>query len=184
MKKIFFVLALTIATNGWAQIERFTDTMTILPMKDNKVFYENVYQIDSISRNELYLRAKNVYLRLFPATKDVIQNEDKENGIIAGKGNTSFIEPGRFGLNFEQKIRFTLSITVKDYKYRIQLFDIYYTNSLGGTIDDPIETRYLEDYKKNQNKFTKTSYRNMNLKLLSIIYQVSNEMNKKTNNDF
>ena len=184
MKKIFSVLALIIATNGWAQNERFADTMTTLSMKDNKVFYEYVYQIDSISKNELYVRAKNVYLRLFPATKDVIQNEDKENGIIAGKGNTSFIEPGRFGLNLEQKIRFTLSITVKDYKYRVQLFDIYYTSSVAGPIDNPIEISYLKDYKKNQNKFTKTLYRNMNLKLLSTIDQVSNEMNKKTNNDF
>ena len=177
-------MALMAATNGWAQIERFADTITNLPMKDSKVFYEYVYQVDSVSKNELYIRAKNVYLRLFQGTKDVIQNEDKENGIIAGKGNTFFNFPGRFGLNFGQTIRFTLSITVKDYKYRVQLFDIYFTNNIVGPTDDPIESRFGGGIQKTKNKYTKTFYRNMNLKLLSIIYQVRNEMNKKTNNDF
>jgi hypothetical protein len=74
-----------ITTNSIGQKQK--DILVALPTNDRKVFYDKIYQDSGFSKNDLFMRAKNVFLRLFPATKDVIQNEGKENGIVAGKGS-------------------------------------------------------------------------------------------------
>lgn len=68
--------------------ELFTSSYSqdILPISDGKVVYEGVIQMDSICKYDLYFRAKRVIIDQFRNSKGAIQHDDKDNGIIIGKG--------------------------------------------------------------------------------------------------
>ena len=155
-----------------------------LPMKDNIVYYEKIFQADGINKNELYLRAKNTLLRMFLGTKEVIQSDDKENGIISAKGIASFyLKSGVFNIPFEHKERFTLTITVKDNKYKIDIYDFYLIQMDARSSDRRVELDYIlaqKRKKKTMNGF----FDQFNNTSISLISQISNEMSKKLNTDF
>lgn len=160
------------------------ETLITLPIKDGKVFYEKIYQDSGVSKNDFYVRAKNAFLRLFPATKDVIQNEDKENGIISGKGFFTFSTKGGGLLNMPlpSSVMATINIIVKDGKYKIEVFD-FYKQAMSNLEDEgSIETFYTMAAKGK--RFWQRYFINFNERVLLIFVQIKTEMNKKINTDF
>jgi hypothetical protein len=168
MKLLFLLL---VSSSAFAQ----KDTIITLPIQDGKVFYERVYQ-DSGTKNDLFLKAKDVFLRLFPDTKDVIQNEDKDNGIIAGKGY--------FEMPLSE-VRSTIRIIVKDNKYKVQMFDFYVSSTLlRNPTETPIEKNYNFAKEKKRGKNSRDSWIDFNNKVLYIFEEIETEMNKKLSTDF
>ena len=158
------------------------DTIITLPTQDGKVFYEHIYKDSGMTKNDLFIKAKDVFLRLFPDTKGVIQNEDKENGIITGKGNFSFtIKGGAFNLSFPQSVKCTFRIMVKDQKYKVVIFDFYSVSS--NLQDYPIEDGYYT-VKKKKKKVWYRYYTAFNDRVLEMFDQIENRMNKKLSTDF
>lgn len=153
------------------------DTLINLPILDGKIFYEHVYQDSDMTKNDLFVKSKDVFLRLFPDTKGVIQNEDKDNGIVSGKGYFSFIyKDGIFNMAFSQTVRSTFRVIVKDGKYKVEFFDFYFN-------DAPIEIGYYNTREKKDRKVYRFfSY--FNNRVLQIFNQVETEMNKKLSTDF
>lgn len=183
MKKILLILSITIATNSIAQKQK--DTLIALPSKDGKVFYDRIYQDSGFSKNDLYVKAKNAFLRLFPATKDVIQNEDKEDGIISAKGIFTFYEKGGLlNQTWGVDMKATFNIIVKDGKYKIEIFD-FYRDEAPDSPDPPrsIENLYLAVKHKNKPKLF-PFYSDFNTRVLQIFDQINDEMNKKLSTDF
>jgi hypothetical protein len=167
----YILILLFISSSAMAQ----KDTVITLPMQDGKVFYEKVYQ-DAGTKNDLFLKAKDVFLRLFPDTKDVIQNEDKDNGIVAGKGY--------FELSVA-RVRCTIRILVKDNKYKVQIFDFYSSNTLiRNDIEKPIETSYDKAKERTRSKSVCNSWIVFNDRVHYIFDEIETEMNKKLSTDF
>lgn len=115
---IFFLLVALIK-NCEAQNE--------MPSKEGKVLYELIDSSIIAPSNELFNRAKIWFGNAFRDSKEVIQIEDKENGLLMGKGN----------FNFEQSlvpflIKFSIRVSVKDNKYRVQFYDITYREGTRG----------------------------------------------------
>src|SRR6185312_1229762 len=154
----YILILLLISSNAMAQ-----DTLINLPVQDGKIFYEHVYQ-DSMTKNDLFIKSKDVFLRLFPDTKGVIQDEDKENGIVTGKGY--FKAPAL--------IKCTIRIISKENKYKVQIFDF-------NEDDIPLERGYSIAIKKNRNL---KSWKYFNYNVLNVFNQVETEMNKKISTDF
>ena len=167
MKRCLFIFLLAISAHGFAQ----KDTLISLPMQDGKVFYQKVYE-DSATKDELFLRAKDVFLRSFTNTKSVIQDQDKEAGIISGKGY--------FNLK-RTLIRCTIRILTKDNKYKVEIFDFYPVDITGN--EGAIENNYAaaeNNYaaaKKRPRAFK--SWQEFNDRVLQLIEQIRSEMNKK-----
>ncbi|HXS57503.1 MAG TPA: DUF4468 domain-containing protein [Hanamia sp.] len=155
----YILILLLISSNAMAQ-----DTLINLPIQDGKIFYEHVYQDSGKTKNDLFIKSKDVFLRLFPNTKGVIQDEDKENGIVTGKGY--FKAPAL--------IKCTIRIISKDNKYKVQIFDFYED-------DIPLERGYSIAIKKNRNL---KSWKYFNYNVLNVFNQVETEMNKKISTDF
>lgn len=91
-----------------------------LPTDDNgKITYSEVVTLkDSISKVELFSRAKTSFVNLFKNSKSVIQSEDKETGTIIGKGNFQVFVKS-LGTTYEcGYINFTFTVSVKDSKYK------------------------------------------------------------------
>lgn len=90
--------------------------------------FTEVVQVDSIlSSKELYQRARSWFAESYRSAQDVIQMDDKENGKIIGKGsikynsNVFIASEGTRGW-----IRYTISIQVKDGRYRYEITDFYH----------------------------------------------------------
>ena len=78
--------------------------------------YVQTYENDTCAKSLLYHKSKMYIVDLFKSANNVIQNDDKEFGIITCKGTTSIS-----GYYFH----FTLKIRVKDGASKITISDIY-----------------------------------------------------------
>lgn len=103
-----------------------------LTNKGQEVFtFTDVVKIDSISKNELYNRAKLWFATTFNSSKDVLQIEDKDSGQLVGNSLFKY-SPTVFNASARTvgNIKFTIKIFVKDgrYKYEFTNF-IHESNS-------------------------------------------------------
>lgn len=100
--------------------------MDILPLQEGVVAYSNVIQVDSVSKDQLYARAKRWFVKTYKSANDVIQLDDKENGEIIGKGNFKISYYAR-----EPIINHTISILVKDGRFKYIITDLVYSDIQG-----------------------------------------------------
>lgn len=114
MKKYLLTLFLLIPLFAFSQQD-------ILPIVDGKVTYTNVVSVENSSKEDLYLRAKKWFVSNYRSAQDVIQLDDKENGEIIGKGIFRITYYSR-----DPNIRHTVSILVKDNRYKYIITDLLY----------------------------------------------------------
>jgi hypothetical protein len=114
MKSLLIILLSFISITGFSQ------KLDSIPMKDGKVFYSEVVKVDSATSSELYSRAKNFLAHEYKSAKAVIQVDDKDGGQIVGKGNYN-ISFTFMLVNCSQLVHHTLSIFVKDGKYKYEI---------------------------------------------------------------
>ncbi len=120
MKKnllIFLLLMLSL------YVKAQDSTAVKLPVKDGKVIYEGIVDITNKSKTELYKNASQWFVDFFKSSKDVIQNSDKEEGRIVGKG-IAFIQIKIIGFTSEFPDLLTIQVDVKDNKYRYRIYDM------------------------------------------------------------
>lgn len=107
----------------------FTTYATAQEIKQNS---EGVYEcqvikdVKNTSKDKLFGRAKLFFAKAYKSSKDVVQLSDKEVGKIVGKGI--------FVINVFKKadIYHTITIDVKDNKYRCTITDfVYYSRGSG-----------------------------------------------------
>ena len=161
-----------------------------LPTVDNKITYTEVVTVDSVKKDELYAKTKLWFADVFKSSKDVIQLDDKENGIVLGKGN---IQKRESGLQPVIKTwRFTVKIQLKDGKYKADIYDIDYTfempgNNIGAKPTDiNLDSYFLDQriYKKDGTlkdvalKFANETNDNFNSLLASIKKSLTEKIKK------
>jgi len=106
-----------------------------LPIKDGMLVYEGVVSIDNKSQKDLYTNASQWFVDFFKSSKDVIQNQDKEQGRIVGKG-ILFAQTKIWGITSQYPNEVTIQIDVKDNKYRYRIYDMHLST----------ETQYLRGF--------------------------------------
>ena len=112
MKRLFLLLFTFAFLHSFAQVA---------------LTYDSVLVFEGKPKDKLYSLSKLFVVQAFKDSKEVIQLEDKENGVIIGKGNFShqFSNP-RFNCNRETGkgiVEFTLKIQVKDGKIKVTMTD-------------------------------------------------------------
>lgn len=118
MKKIITVLSLFLCLSVKAQ-------QVVIPIDTttNSVSYSEVVKVDSASKDILYTRAKQWFAITFTASNYVVQMDDKQSGKIIGKGSEPLVYS--YALTKQNyHANYTISITVKDGRYRYEVSDI------------------------------------------------------------
>lgn len=87
----------------------------IVPWKDGGPYYSEVIEADG-TKDELYTRARTWFAETFNDSRGVIQMDDKDAGIIIGKGKFIYTDNGA--------THFTIKIQVKDGRYKYDIFDL------------------------------------------------------------
>lgn len=122
MKKLLLIVPLLVYTSSVLGQNR----PWVLPRDENgKVYFSEVIQADSMNANQLYNNAKLWFSDVFKSAKDVIQVDDREAGRVVGKAWQD-IYVKVLGMPNATKLWFSLSIQVKDGRYKIEMYDMMY----------------------------------------------------------
>ena len=139
MKKLITLgLSALLYLSANAQVNK--DTVGInLPFKDSNLLYTGVVTISNKTKIDLYKNAQQWFVDYFNSSKAVIQNQDKEDGLIVGKGILKFASKIGMGMTMPFGDNVTVKIECKDGKYRYSFYDISITYFYNGTTDFTID---------------------------------------------
>lgn len=125
----------------------------VFPISDstNKVCYVGGIRLDSMSTKvELFQRAKDWILLNFQAENKVIHRDDLHNGVLIAKGFAGYTTKLN-AKDFQNKLTWTMTITVKNGSYTYEMTDIYSSEYASGnnaytqSWTTPIEDLVLSD---------------------------------------
>ena len=171
------ILLFSINTHGAAQA-----IDSIFPTKNEAAFYTKTVALDSsFNKNLLFLNAKKWFANYYKSANAVIQLDDKENGVIIGKGNfdANYTPSALFGLNYTVTVRHVVEINVKDGKYKYEIRDFsgsYYASGTtigssyirGSNVSMVLDNSKIKFGKKNILKFRNNCHKEIQLMEQSI----------------
>ncbi|HEY8688444.1 MAG TPA: DUF4468 domain-containing protein [Chitinophagaceae bacterium] len=188
MKNILLVLLILPLISFSQRHKEIVDTSryTIFPEENKEVLYTGVVNVDSnLKKDELYVRARAWFVNEYKSAKDVIQMEDKQAGEIIGKGLISAIyTEGRGLLAIQWKITIwhTVSVFVKDGKYKYEIKDIngsYYSETFHEERPWNIGNKYISYYNQ---KYYVPFLNSVDEKFKQIISDLNSAMNAPLKN--
>lgn len=140
-KIIFFTLLITSLCS--AQAELIEDFKTD---ENNHIYYSEVIQVEGASQNDLYVRSKQFFAEAFKSANHVIQMDEKDAGIIMGKGSAK-VYISNFGATSSFVVNFSIKLQSKDGRFKYELYDFSH-DGVG-----PLEQWFYKSnyYKKNGN---------------------------------
>lgn len=178
IRQLFFCITFILLSVSIAFGQNETPKLPI-DSSSGKITYTEVVTLkDSVSKDELFSRAKISLTYLFNDSKSVIQNEDKESGIIIGKGTMSVIYKS-LGTVFDAGyIHYTLTIAMKQSKYKYVITDFYHDGTgsklpSGGAMETPKPKMWSQKQWDNAKS-------NMDSDIKNLIESLKTEMNKPT----
>ena len=174
MNKFFALLLIILSLYVKAQDSSLpTDETTKL------ISYTEVVTVnDSASKDELFSRTKSCFAHLFKSSKNVIQNEDKDSGIIIGKGNIKAYARA-LGNDYDGGfVNFTITIACKDGRYKYVITDFVHEGTgskmpSGGNLEN-------ESARTWTNKQWKTMKSQIDTEIKNLISLIKSEMDKPT----
>lgn len=131
MKRLFFI-AVIIATSAVAKAQTKSGIqLDSIPVVDGVNEFQEVVSVDnSVTRDQLYKKAKSYFMDVFTGAKDAFQYDDAQEGKIVGKG---FLTVSDYKKEFPSvtvlkwDVNYNTEIICKDGKYRLRIYDIVVT---------------------------------------------------------
>jgi len=105
---------------------------TFCKAQDTIFSISKVVKVDSVSKNELYLRAKLWVATKYNSAKNVIQLDDKENCILVIKAQFPVTaSAGLMSRMEEGNVNYTFTIECKDSRYKYTIDELTHSCSVG-----------------------------------------------------
>lgn len=109
------------------------DVTELIKLVDGDIFYELVFDLHNTDKEKIFNAAKLAIIKMYVDAKEVIQDENRESGILICKGiSTDVVEVDHTSYNATYYN--VVEITIKDNKCRVRIINpnvslIYYTYS-------------------------------------------------------
>ena len=183
MRKIYILFIVLFISNGVLAQDKL---LGILPLKDGKVTYSDVVQLQGLSKDEIYNRVKHWFINTYNSSKDVIQLDDKENGEIIGKGCFRALWMIRFYSAQSVNVWKTIKIQIKNDRLKYEITDFrmkyYFLPSQNASITDVGIP--LEDWNKGHDSNNKRFYPKINTQIDELIKSLENAIKTKINDSW
>jgi len=177
MKKIGIILLIILFNSNLSS--------QVLPLdsETGKITYTEVAYVDdsTTTKDQLYSVAREWFARTFKSSNDVLQMDDRKAGKLIGKGS---FEIEMTPYLTESYVEFTISIYVKNGKYKYEFTDFYHISFKPGYSGGA-----LEDEKPDCGgmRMTKKGWKQVkeqtSIKIPSFISYLKSEMNKIAQKD-
>lgn len=176
-------------------MKKFMMTVTIMVVVIFGLFgqepltYTEVVQVDSVSQNELYNRAKVWFATAYNSSNDVLQIDNKEGGEFIGKAVLDYIPNVHSGsAQTKGNIKYTIKIFVKEGRYKYIITDFIHDpfgNNFGkssmGLITNEIKCPNPKPFAKNwSNKVWSDIKAQIETNIISLIENLKESMLKTT----
>lgn len=89
--------------------------------------YSAVVEVKDASQSDLYSRATVWFAETFVSANNVLQVREETTGLLVGKGSVAFDPSGMGAADVKGTINFTVSISVKDGKYKYEFKDFVHS---------------------------------------------------------
>ncbi len=170
MRKLFLVLLSIMPILSYGQL------IDELPKDEKgKLSFNEVIQLETFKQNQLFLNSKQFFADAFKSANEVIQMDDKESGIIIGKGFID-ISAKMLTSTFPVKMWYTIKIQSKDGRYKYEIYDIcfenypsYYVLPDGSSKSQTAEEMFDKNKFYKNNGQPKTQYQNFKTQMIEKI---------------
>lgn len=131
MKRLFLIVIIAVASVTAKAQSKGGMQLDSIPMVDGKYQFQEVVKVDnSITKDQLYKKAKAYFVDVFTAAQDAFQFDDAQEGRIVGKGRLMVSDyksvfPSVAVLKWD--VNYNTEIICKDGKYRVRIYDIVVT---------------------------------------------------------
>lgn len=114
------------------KIMKLYEGMLVEQSFGTQLTYTSVMDIPNLSKDEIYVKIKHWLAEAYNNLNEVLQLDDKLNGLMIVKGSMRFVDAGPY---YEGWVRYTLKIQVKDGKFKIEMKDLdHQTTQVKGKI--------------------------------------------------
>lgn len=120
--------------------------------QDGKFEISHIVKVENINKSDLYNKVYQAIVDVFVNAQNVIQMQDKENGIIVCKGlciGNFIYKFGIMGTSAgKEAVSFTLKIQCKDGRYKIDIYDVNTQIGVHKFLDSglPIESYLIPEF--------------------------------------
>jgi hypothetical protein len=142
-----------------------------------------VIQVENVSQKELYGRAKLWFINAFKSSKDVIQSEDAEQGMIVGKALFSYKPRNIMMGDVAGTVNYAVKVFVKDGRYKYDITDFRHEKCGMITTDEDCPCKFALTKGMN-NKIWNDVKENCKKEAESLINDLKKKMSKKSEADF
>lgn len=106
----------------------------LLSPAQSPVVYTDVVNVDGVTKEQLFIRTREWFNNTFKSAKDVFQILDKESGELAGKGSMTVHAVWQYlgKKTIYYLVDFSLSIRVKDSKYKYEIKNLNVSDYVSG----------------------------------------------------
>jgi len=113
--------------------------------------FAEVVKVQDVKKDNLYLRARNWFLKTYNVGTNVITLQDQANGELVGDAMILHSESEIFNPNMcaAGKIHYTIHIWVKDGRYKYDISNFYLVSKCSNTKWWNIKTFYKSEYDGN-----------------------------------
>ena len=198
MKKILLlIMTISIFGSVYAQkskkeernvISEFEEMKKNFTESNGEWVFSKVIPANKISKDEIYNKALEALSKIYKDSKDVIQNKDKDAGIIIGKGFTdSDIRTINWASICRNRCWHLIKIEVKEGRYRVTITVSSLWNETGADLRHSFNgkeyqlTNFYPYWKDCKPKHRITSFDNLKFvyeSSMAIIDNIENEINK------
>lgn len=130
MKKLIFVAAFLWLNVANAQTEPWWSPIEI--NSEGIVEFQKTYELEGKTQAEMYAITKTWLAEMFKNSKNVIEVDEKDAGIVSGNGTSSFTT-GNIALGYTtETLYFTFKCQMKDGRFRLTLNNFQLENQYVG----------------------------------------------------
>lgn len=133
-RKLFLLCTLITLSISTAFSKNKTPELPI-DSNTNKISFTEIVIVDSLSnKQELFSIAREWFAKTYNSAISVIQMEDKESGKIVGKAKMQIYRKGTLGNMEYGHVNYTITINVKDGRYKYLISDFHHTGQHNVTL--------------------------------------------------
>ena len=182
MKNILILIITLFISNSIMAQDKL---LGILPLKEGKVTYTDVVQLQGVTKEEMYNRVKHWFIDTYNSSNDVIQFDDKEHGEIIGKGCFRTVWNLRFYTSQSMNVWKTIKIQFKNDSFRYEITDFKLNNPFFSAQNETISNLGvpIEQWNKGHTANNKKFYPKINNQMITLIDSLEKAMKTNVKSD-